>query len=255
MKKFFLSILLPAVLLSACGTLNTQYLVQGGVTALQAATITDAQVQSYVRQYITELDAKSPVLPASDAYTKRLLRLTAGLKEVDGLPLNFKVYKTSDVNAFACADGSVRVYSGLLDLMTDAEVLGVIGHEIGHVALKHSKKEMQAALLTNAAFSGLAATGNTMAALTQSQLGAIGETIINAQYSKKQETQADDFAYDFLRGAQISPSVLIDAFTKLEKLDGTAASSSALAKLFSSHPDTAARISRIRSRMNAEGVK
>ena len=75
-----------------------------------------------------------------------------------------------------------------MDLMNDNEVLGVIGHEIGHVALKHTKKEMQAAMVTSAGMDVLASTNQNVAILTQSQLGAIGETILNAQYSKKQES-------------------------------------------------------------------
>ena len=55
---------------------------------------------------------------------------------MEGMPLNFKVYYVIDVNAFACADGSVRVFSSLMDIMTDEELLGVIGHEVGHVHTK-----------------------------------------------------------------------------------------------------------------------
>ena len=243
------------MLVSCSETFDAARLLQGGMIAAQAMSLSDEQVQAYVHQYITQLDAQSKVLPETNAYTKRLRSLTKGLTAVDGVPLNFKVYQENQVNAFACADGSVRVYTGLLDLMTDSEVLGVIGHEIGHVALKHTRKEMQNAMLTNAALAGLASTSNTMAVLTQSQLGAIGEAALNAQYSKKQETQADDYAYDFLRGAQMSPSCLVSAFTKLQKLDASSATQNVVAKLFSSHPDTASRISRVRNRMAAEGVK
>jgi len=41
------------------------------------------------------------------------------------------------------SNGCIRVYSGLMDMMTDSELRGVIGHEMGHVALGHSKKAMQ----------------------------------------------------------------------------------------------------------------
>ena len=127
-------IVLSAVFMApSCGTLNSEALLAGGMQAIQAATLSDAEIKSYVGQYIANLDKESNVLPESDPYTKRLRKLTAGITEVDGTPLNFKVYKTNQVNAFACADGSVRVYTGLMDLMTDDEVLGVIGHEIGHV--------------------------------------------------------------------------------------------------------------------------
>lgn len=254
MRKLF-CLALVALSLASCATMNSNYLLAGGLQALQAATLSDAQVQAYVHEYITQLDAKSPVLPETDPYTKRLRRLTTGLTEVNGIPLNFKVYKTSDVNAFACADGSVRVYTGLLDLMNDNEVIGVIGHEIGHVALKHTKKEMQTAMLTSAAMTGISATSETVAALTQSQLGAIGEAILNAQYSKKQESAADDYAYNFLLGAKKNPACLMQGLQKLQSLEQSSGGSSALvSKLFSSHPDTEARIQRVKNRLVADGL-
>ena len=256
MKRLFhLAIAAFAALsLASCATLNSEYLVAGGLQALQAATLSDAQVQAYVHEYITQLDAESQVLPESNAYTKRLRRLTTGLTEVNGVPLNFKVYKTNDVNAFACADGSVRVYTGLMDLMNDNEIIGVIGHEIGHVALKHTRKEMQTAMLTSAAMTGISAAGETVASLTQSQLGAIGEAILNAQYSKKQESAADDYAYKFLVDVHKNPICLMQGLQKLQSMEQSAGQTSSLAtKLFSSHPDTEARIQRVQSRLIADG--
>ena len=179
--------------------------LQGGLIAAQALSMSDEQVQAYVHQYITQLDAQSKVLPESNAYTKRLRNLTKGLTAVDGVPLNFKVYQEDQVNAFACADGSVRVYTGIMDVMTDNELLGVIGHEIGHVAMKHTKKEMRNSLLTSAALEGIASTSQTAATLTDSQLGAIGNAILNARYSRKQESEADDYGYEFLKAVRQEP--------------------------------------------------
>ncbi|MBP5690335.1 MAG: M48 family metallopeptidase [Bacteroidales bacterium] len=250
MKKLIL-ILLAAVAVS-CASLNPDYLMSGGAKAVQALTLSDAEVQAYVHEYITQLDAQSTVLPESNAYTKRLRKITSGITSVDGMALNFKVYKTSDVNAFACADGSVRVYTGLMDIMDDSEVLGVIGHEIGHVALKHTKKEMKASILTSAALDGISATSTTAAALSQSQLGAIGQSILNAQYSKKQEQAADDYAYSYLKGLGKNPECLARSLEKIQSME-SGSQSSAIAKLFSSHPDTAKRIARVRERLVADG--
>lgn len=86
------------------------------------------------------MDANNQVCADDNEYTIRLKKLTEGLGDADGIPLNFKVYYVTDVNAFACADGSVRVFSSLMDIMSDEELLGVIGHEIGHVAHRDSKK-------------------------------------------------------------------------------------------------------------------
>ena len=255
MKKFIPAIVAAVLVFGSCSTLNYNYLMQGGTQALQAASITDDQIKEYVAQYVTQLDAQNTVLPESNAYVKRLRKLTSGLTSVDGTPLNFKVYKTNDVNAFACADGSVRVYTGLMDLMNDNEVLGVIGHEIGHVALKHTKKQMQSAILTSAAMTGLASTGETMAALTQSQLGAIGEAVMSAKFSRKHESQADDFAYDFLKGAGKNPVCLMQGFEKLQSLEKASSSTNTelVNNLFSSHPATADRIKKIHKKLLADG--
>ena len=256
MKKL-LPFLAGLLLTVSCSTmqLNSSRLLSSLATAGQAMSLSDEQVQAYVSQYITALDAQSTVMPATSAYTKRLNKLVSGLTSVEGIPLNFKVYKEDDINAFACADGSVRVYTGIMDAMSDDELLGVIGHEIGHVALKHTKKEMRQALLTSAAMQGISSTSETVAALTDSQLGALGQTILNAQYSKKQESQADDYGYDFLKAAGKNPWALAMAFEKLESLSGSSATSSAVTKLFSSHPDTATRIKRAADRATADGYK
>ena len=233
---------------------NAVRALQGGMYALQAASLTDEQVQAYVHQYITQLDAQSKVLPETNAYTKRLRTLTKGLTSVDGIPLNFKVYQENQVNAFACADGSVRVYTGIMDVMTDNELLGVIGHEIGHVALKHTKKEMRTSMLTSAALEGLASASSTMATLTDSQLGAIGNAVLNAQYSKKQESQADDYGYEFLKHSGRNPWGMAMSFEKLKQVSGGSGSqASSVQKLFSSHPDTDTRIQRMTERATAEG--
>ena len=99
------------------------------------------------------------------------------MNEVEGIPLNFKVYYVIDVNAFACADGSVRVFSSLMDIMSDEELLGVIGHEVGHVAHKDSKNGFRTALLTSALKDGISSQGGKAAALTESQLGDLGEAL------------------------------------------------------------------------------
>ena len=60
-----------------------------------------------------------------------------------------------------------------MDAMTDEELLGVIGHELGHVAHKDSKKGFRTALLTSALKDGIASTNGAAAALSESQLGSL----------------------------------------------------------------------------------
>ena len=166
--------------------------------------------------------------------------------------MNFKVYNVIDVNAFACADGSVRVFSSLMDIMSDDELLGVIGHEVGHVAHHDSKKAFKQALLTSALRDGISSTGGVAAALTDSQLGDLGEALAGAKYSQKQESNADDYGYEFLKSHGKNPYAMALSFTRLKELQGSQKSDK-MTQLFSSHPDLDKRIERMTKRAQQEG--
>ena len=243
------------LLFSGCSStgLNMTSLMSGASKAIQAATVSDSEIQNYVHEYITYSDQKNNVAPASNKYSKRLANLTRGLNSVDGIPLNFKVYLTNDVNAFACADGSVRVYSGLMDRMTDDEVLGVIGHEIGHVAHKDTKNAFKQALLNSAILDGIASTSSTAAALTQSQLAQLGSSLVSAKYSRSQESNADDYGYDFLKANGKNPWAMAMAFSKLKSME-VGAQTNGMAQMFSSHPATQDRINHIIDRCHKDNI-
>ena len=260
MKKLMILVLAALLGISCSQQYNATYLLSGGAKLLQAATLSDSQIQSYVSQYVQQLDAQSTVLPESNAYVQRVRKMTSAFTSVDGTPLNFKVYQTNEVNAFACADGSVRIYTGLLDAMTDDEVLGVVGHEIGHVALKHSKKQFKEALMSSALRDAVISTGGTVAVLTSTQLGDLAESLLSASYSRKQETQADDYGYEFLKSAGKNPWAMAMAFEELQKLSGSSTadgtqgvSGISVSDLFSSHPATADRIERMANKATKDG--
>ena len=228
----------------------------GGATkVLKAATLTDADMAKYVKEYVAWMDEHNHVCDAKSPYTKRLNRLTQGLNEVEGIPLNFKVYYVTDVNAFACPDGSVRVFSSLMDVMTDEELLGVIGHELGHVAHKDSKKGFRTALLTSALKDGIASTNGAAAALSESQLGSLGESLLNATYSQKQESKADGYGYEFLKKNGKNPWAMALAFERLKKLEEDAGvqKDSKWQRMFSSHPDLDKRIKTMSKRAEKDG--
>ena len=259
MQNIIKHILLGTVLLSvptgAYAQLNLKKMVSGVSKTVEAVTLTDEQMAAYVKESVDWMDKHNPVLPENDPYTIRLRKLTDGLTDVNGIPLNFKVYNVIDVNAFACADGSVRVFSSLMDIMSDDELLGVIGHELGHVAKHHSKNAFKTALLASAAKDGLSSVGGVTGTLTDSQLGNISESLLNAKFSQKQEKEADDYGYDFLKKNGKNPYSMAMAFTRLQQLEKEAGAGkqSKVAKMFSSHPDTEARIKKMEERAKKGG--
>lgn len=250
MKLNFKLFLLLAALVAATpasAQFNLKKAISGGAKAVKALTLTDAQMAAYVKESVDWMDKHNPVLPENDPYTVRLRKLTAGITDADGIPLNFKVYNVVDVNAFACPDGSVRVFAALMDMMSDDELLGVIGHEIGHVLKHHSKNAFKTSLLTDALKDGISSAGGVAAALSDSQLGTLTQSLINAKYSQKQENEADDCGYDFLVSKGKNPWGMVMAFEKLQTMEGNQ-KSSYITKMFSSHPETKARIEKMTKR-------
>ncbi|MDE6279450.1 MAG: M48 family metallopeptidase [Paramuribaculum sp.] len=259
MKKFSLKLLAIAGLISIAMPVQAQFnvskAISSGVKTAKAVTLTDDQMAAYVKESVDWMDKNNPVSPDDSPYTQRLKKLTEGITQADGIPLNFKVYEVIDVNAFACPDGSVRVFSSLMDIMNDDELMGIIGHEIGHVMKHHSKKAFRTQLLSDAMKDAIASTSNKAAALTESQLGDLGSSLINAKFSQKQEKEADDCGYDFLVANGRNPWGMVMAFEKFLDMEGGAtAKSSYVSKMFSSHPETKDRIKRMSERATKDGI-
>lgn len=213
---------------------NAQKGVTAGANLLKAATVSDDELKSMSMQMRQSDDAKASVAPANSAYAKRLAKVTEKLKSVNGVPLNYKVYMTNEMNANATPDGSVRVYSGLMDKMNDDELRFVIGHEIGHVALGHSKKAMQMAYTTAAARNAAGAISPYAGALSDSQLGKLGEAFVNSQFSQSQESDADAYSMKFLKENGYNTHA---AGSALRKLATPGTSGGMLNAMFSTHPD------------------
>ncbi|MGD9945118.1 MAG: M48 family metallopeptidase [Burkholderiaceae bacterium] len=245
MQAKWVGMLLPvALVVSGCKTMDMGSAMNAGADLTKAATLSDADVAAMSDQACAHEDKRNR--PASAAYQQRLDRLVAAHRGEDGLKLSFKAYQNPSVNAWAMANGCVRVYTGLMDLMNDDELRGVIGHEIGHVKLGHSKNAMRTAYAASAARQAAASTGNSaVAALSASQLGDLAEKLINAQFSQSQESDSDQYALGFMRKHRYKAEGLVSAFTKLSKLSGDAKSS-----MFDSHPGSADRAQRIQEQLN-----
>lgn len=259
MKKIaaiFAAVMMLCMAVPANAQFKIGKLAGAAAKGVKAMTITDAQMAAYVKESVDWMDTHNKVSDPDSPYTQRLNKLTEGINDVDGIPLNFKVYEVIDVNAFACPDGSVRVFSSLMDIMDDDELMGIIGHEIGHVAKRHSKNAFKQELLTGALKDVIASTSNTAAALTESQLGTLGSSLAGAKFSQKQENEADDCGYDFLVSNGRNPWGMVKAFEKFLEMEGGAAEkASYVSKMFSSHPETKARIKHMSERCTKDGFQ
>ncbi len=206
---------------------------------LTAAAVSDADLIRISQEMRAVGDKENTVATSKDKYGSRLARLTNRFTNEDGLSLNFKAYITKDINANATADGSIRVSSGLMDLMTDNELLFVVGHEIGHVKRGHSLSKVRMAYASSGAIKAAGAAGGQIGtALSSSQLGDLLHQVLNAQFSQSAELESDAYGYQLMKKYKIDTKAAVSALQKLDKLGAGGG-------VMSSHPASAERASKI----------
>ncbi len=168
-------------------------------------------------------------------------------------------------NAFAIPGGYVYLTRQLMALMNDeAEMAGVLGHEVGHVAARHGQKRQKAAKRNSI----LGALGQIGAAilLGDSALGKLGQEVfgtgsqlLTLKYSRKQEYEADDLGIKYLASAGYDPQALSTMLASLaaqSAIDARVAGRDArsVPEWASTHPDPAQRVSRAARNASKLGV-
>lgn len=184
--------------------------------------------------------------PEVARYMTSVGRLLQSASEMRDPPFTFTVVNSPTVNAFALPGGYVYVTRGLMALANnEAELAGVIAHEIGHVTARHAAQRY-----SHGVVAGLGAT--LLGILTESpqvgQLGQLAATAYIQGYSREQEFEADRLGIRYMTRAGYDPTAMASFLASLEAEDVLAQKiagkegKKAVPELFRSHPRTAARI-------------
>lgn len=158
-------------------------------------------------------------------------------------------------NAFAIPGGYVYVTRQLLALMNDeAELAAVLGHEVGHVAARHSEKRQKAAQRNSiigllGQIGAAVLLGDGAAGQLGQQVFGTGSQLLTLKYSRKQEEEADDLGVRYLSTAGYDPRALSSMLASLaaqQAIDARAQGGNArsVPEWASTHPDPARRVSR-----------
>jgi predicted Zn-dependent protease len=164
------------------------------------------------------------------------------------VPFTIKVVDTDDINAFALPGGFFYVDSGLiLAADNEAELAGVMAHEIAHVAACHVARENTRGQLLNLASIPLIFVGGGIGYAAQS-LAGLAVPLGFLSFSRSFESEADFLGVEYLYKAGYDPQALTSFFEKVKALEkhkpGT------LAKTFETHPQTPDRIARTQAEIN-----
>lgn len=200
---------------------------------------------------------------ALQSYVTGIGNRLAKVSELPDLKFTFTVLDSDIVNAFALPGGYVYVSRGLLALAdNEAEVAGVLAHEIGHVTARHTAqrdtREKVAGGLTTILGVGLSVVLGADFGRMAGQGGELLSQGLLAGYSREQEFQADELGVRYLARAGYDPqamSTFLDALGQNDQLQrrlrGKGETESAASSWFASHPRTPDRVARAAS--EAEG--
>lgn len=228
MRDRVLPMALAAALLAGCAT------VTNPVTGQREITVMDERSEiAEGRKAHEEVlqDYGVYASPRLQAYVNELGQRLAKQSHRKNLEWHFTVLDSPEVNAFALPGGYVYVTRGLMAYMeSEADLAGVIGHEIGHVTARHGAQRatrqqtaglgVLAATVLGAVLEVKGVSGATDIASTLSQGVAAGYI---ASYSRDQETQADKLGAEYLARNNYDPKNMIDVIRVLKSQEQYAA--------------------------------
>jgi predicted Zn-dependent protease len=182
------------------------------------------------------------------AYVQELGTRLARSSERPELPWTFRVLDDPVVNAFALPGGYIYVTRGILGhLGSEAELAGVIGHEIGHVTARHGVNRLSKAQLAQL---GLG-VGMVLAPELEgwSGLASTSLQLLFLKYGRDDERQADDLGFRYMSRGGYPPEALTEVFTVLQQV-GESSGRSPLPNWLSTHPAPESRRVRVAERLD-----
>jgi hypothetical protein len=194
------------------------------------------------REVAAEAERELPILNNRDAtaYINALGRQLASKAGGPGYPYQFKIVNDKTINAFALPGGFIYINRGIIEQAdNEAQLAGVVAHEIAHVALRHGTSQASKAYLAQVPLSILGGVvgGNSVGAvIAQLGIGFAANSVL-LKYSRDAERQADLLGTQILYDSRYDPQAMVQFFQKLESRGGT--------EFFSSHPNPGNRIQNV----------
>jgi Zn-dependent protease with chaperone function len=203
------------------------------------------------RQSAVEVERQVPILNDSrvNTYLTRIISRLSAQTPGTKFPYAIKAVNSTDINAFALPGGPMYVNRGLVTAArSEAELAGVLAHEMSHVVLRHGTEQASKAYLGQAGLSLLGGLVGKRGSTSSQIINAVGGFGLNAaflKFSRSDEYEADALGAELMSKAGYDPRAMATMFAMLRSEQGR--DPGRLERFFSSHPPPADRESRIRT--------
>src|SRR5688572_9429262 len=181
---------------------------------------------------------------AVQQYVNQIGQRLAAASERPDLPWTFRVIDDPTVNAFAVPGGFIYITRGLLSHMTsEAQLAGVLGHEIGHVTARHSVSQMSRQQLAQIGLGIGSILSPTIASL--GNIASAGLQVLFLKYGRDHEHQSDELGVRYLRRNNYDPAELAKVMQMLARSSALQEGSGRVPEWLSTHPDPPNRVANI----------
>ena len=240
--------LLAVFLLASCS-------VNPATGKRELSLVSEAQEVAMGRDSDPQIVAQFGLYPDQElqAYVASLGAELAAKSERPDLPWTFRLLDDPLVNAFALPGGYIYITRGIMaHLNSEAELVGVLGHEIGHVTARHGASQMSKAMLAQI---GMVAGMVAAPELAQSYGGMAQQLagLMFLKYGRDDERQADALGFRYAKGSGWDPRELEKVFKTLGRVSA-AAGGGGMPAWASTHPAPENRVELIRARAASEGI-
>ncbi|MFZ4666804.1 MAG: M48 family metallopeptidase [Prochlorotrichaceae cyanobacterium] len=216
--------------------ISWQDLLRGGIQVIQGVQLSrlsaqqEVEIGQQINKNLWETEFKRYENARVNDYVNRIGQRLVPYNNRSQLPYTFQVVDSNEVNAFATMGGFVYITTGLMKTATnEAELAGVIGHEMGHIEGKHLIKQISRAAWQQGL---LTASG---ARIERSQVLRLGlDLALNLPHSREDERDADDRGLRIMGSAGYAQSAMASFMRKLQSGNNL--------QFLSTHPSTSSRV-------------
>jgi len=199
-------------------TARAAVLVVGIAMAMVACTVGDEQEKALGQEAAAQIDSAVPMIAddAANSYVTNLGTALATASDDRNRDWRFRIVNAEVLNAFALPGGFVYVNRGLIERATSSsELAGVLGHEIGHVLLRHSAERIEKQQKTNVGVSVVCGLTNICSSEAARVAIDVGGAALFARFSRRDELEADSAAVGIVSRAGYDPQGIATMFAKL----------------------------------------
>jgi predicted Zn-dependent protease len=217
--------------------------------------VSESQEIQMGREADPEISAQFGVVddPGLQAYVSGIGMRIAQASERPNLPWSFKVVDDPIVNAFALPGGFIYVSRGILaHFDSEAELAGVLGHEVGHVTARHSASQMSRQQLQQIGLGVGMIFSETIR--EYGQLASVGLQLMNLRYSRGDESESDELGLRYIGRLGYDPEAMIGVFQMLASVSG-GDQEGRVPEWQLTHPYPENREQRMRELIQAQGIQ